>query len=461
MGYNYTIRYKNTQAHANADALSRLPMGFDKSFIDEDTMEINFIQRQLTEQFPLTPAEIALATSNDHTLRRIRQFTLTQWPSSFSRAKIPDLVPYFNHRHSLSVINGCILKDVQVIIPTELRPRVINMLHQGHIGLVKMKQLARSHCWWPKINKDILHAVRSCTVCAQTQIVPRQSFHSWEEAKEVWSRVHVDFAGPVWNSKWLIVIDTKSKFPIVADMKNDTSATKVCNVLDEIFDWLGPPEILVSDNGPPFNSYYMQLFYKRYGINHITTAPYHPASNGLAERFVRTFKEAMIKEQASGELNKEIALRHILRSYRWTPHTTTGLAPANIMFQHSVRTHLDMMKPIKSTRPKQVPKFSTGQFVWVLQHRKNSQAKWQEATIIKHISKMLYEVKLHDGRSYKCHINQLRPNHCTNTELTQTNSLPDDLLNSKTSLTCTRDKQSSTPRYPSRIRKPPPRYSPS
>ena len=69
MGYNYTIRYKNTQSHANADALSRLPMGFDKSFIDEDSIEINFIQPQLTKQFPLTSAEIVLATSNDHTLR--------------------------------------------------------------------------------------------------------------------------------------------------------------------------------------------------------------------------------------------------------------------------------------------------------------------------------------------------------------------------------------------------------
>ena len=114
-----------------------------------------------------------------------------------------------------------------------------------------------------------------------------------------------------------------------------------------------------------------------------------------------------------------------------------------------------MMKPINSTRPKKAPKFSTDQFVWVLQHRKDSQAKWQEATITKRLSKMLYEVKLHDGRSYKCRVNQLCPHHCTNTELTQTNSLLDDLLNSKSSSTSIRDKQSTATRNPSRIRKPP------
>ena len=150
MGYNYNIRYKNTHAHANADVLSRLPMKSDKSFIDDDTMEISFIHRQLIEQFPLNANEIALATTNDHTLCQVRQFILTKWPSSFCRSKNSHLVPYFNCRHTLSVINNCILKDVQVIIPTELRQRILHMLHRGHIGIIKMKQLARKYCWWPK-----------------------------------------------------------------------------------------------------------------------------------------------------------------------------------------------------------------------------------------------------------------------------------------------------------------------
>ena len=107
----------------------------------------------------------------------------------------------------------------------------------------------------------------------------------------------MDFAGLIWNSKWLILIDAKSKFPIVADMKNDTTAKNLRNTLEQVIDWFGPPETLVSDNGQPFNSYEMNQFYEKYGIDHITTAPYHPASNGIAERFVRSFKEAMLKEQ--------------------------------------------------------------------------------------------------------------------------------------------------------------------
>ena len=62
-----------------------------------------------------------------------------------------------------------------------------------------------------------------------------------------------------------------------------------------MFDFLGPPQTLVSDNGPPFNSFQMGKFYEKYGISHITTAPYHPASNGLAERFVRSFKDGNVE----------------------------------------------------------------------------------------------------------------------------------------------------------------------
>lgn len=53
------------------------------------------------------------------------------------------------------------------------------------------------------------------------------------------------------------------------------------------------PDQLVSDNGPQFISEEFGLFLKQNGVKHIKSSPYHPASNGQAERFVRTFNEAM------------------------------------------------------------------------------------------------------------------------------------------------------------------------
>jgi transposase InsO family protein len=462
MGYNYNIRYKPTQSHANADALSRLPVGPDESFIDEDAIQINFIQNQLPEQWLLKANEIATATTADPILHLVKKFTLTKWPCSISKKQNPELIPYFNNRHSLSVKNGCVLKDAQVIIPQQLHSRVIRMLHRTHLGIIKMKQLARTHCWWPTMTNDLLEISRSCSICAQSQSLPKPQFQSWEEPQQVWSRVHMDFAGPIWNSKWLIVIDAKSKFPMVVDMENDTTAKNLSHALERIIDWFGPPATLVSDNGPPFNSYEMNRFYDKYGINHITTAPYHPASNGLAERFVRSFKEAMSKEQHTGQTNKFLAVRNVLRSYRWTPHTSTGSSPANMMLRHSIRTEFDMMKPHESIQSSHQTKYSVGQLVWCLKYKINKRPNWQPGIITNNISSMIYEIKLSNGECHKRHLNQIRPRYGSSTPSSETNSLPDDLLNinSQSTAPAVTSSPPSSRRYPQRNRKPPDRYRP-
>ncbi|CAF5075213.1 unnamed protein product, partial [Rotaria magnacalcarata] len=258
-------------------------------------------------------------------------------------------------------VNGCLLKDVQVIIPKALQHKILQLLHRAHLGTVKMKQLARGHCWWPQMDKEISSTTNSCHICVTSATMPKEEFKPWPEPSDVWSRVHMDFAGPIWGSKWFIMIDAKSRFPFVADMGSDTTAKALCAVLEQAIDWLGPPETLVSDNGPPFNSYEMKSFYNKYGIQHVTTAPYHPASNGIAERFVRSFKEGMMKEQKTLGTTKNVALRRVLRSYRWTPHTITGISPADMLLQRSIRTELVRLKPKLSKEKCTETKFYTGQ----------------------------------------------------------------------------------------------------
>ena len=456
MGYSYNIHFKPTHCHANADALSRLPIRDDNSFLHDDVADINFIHEELENQWPLKAAEIATATDKDELLQLVRKFALTKWPDS--KIKDRKLLPYFNQRNFLSVINGCILRDTQVIIPDQLHDRVLRMLHNMHLGTVKMKQLARSYCWWPTINKDIEEVTRSCTVCSQLQPLPSQHFKAWEEPTHVWSRVHMDFLGPLWNSKWLVIIDAKSKFPVVADMGNNTTGKNLMDVLEQVIDWFGPPQTLVTDNGPPFNSYELIQFYGKYGINHVTTAPYHPASNGIAERFVRSFKEAMIKEQHMGQTDKFTALRGILRNYRWTPHTTTGISPANMMLQHSVRTPFDLMKPTELPEPIQNGKYSVGQSISILKHQLNKRPQWKPAIIIKQMSSMLYEVQSSDGQRHKRHQNQLRPRFPPKPEFSDDESLPDELFKSGSQYKPVQAGPVAPARYPTRNRQPPDRY---
>ena len=81
-----------------------------------------------------------------------------------------------------------------------------------------------------------------------------------------------------------------------------------------------------------------------YVIKHYRIAPYHPATNGAAERFVRTFKHALrVEKNDAGTANQKLA--QFLLQYRSTPHSTTGVFPAELYMKRQFWTHLDLMKP--------------------------------------------------------------------------------------------------------------------
>ena len=104
----------------------------------------------------------------------------------------------------------------------------------------------------------------------------------------------------------------------------------------------GLPETVVTDNGTCFTSSEFEGFLKKNGIKHFTSAPYHPASNGLAERAVQIVKKGL-KKMTEGSISERLA--RILMSYRLTPQTTTGISPAELLLGKRPRSRLDLLKP--------------------------------------------------------------------------------------------------------------------
>ena len=123
-----------------------------------------------------------------------------------------------------------------------------------------------------------------------------------------------------------------------------TSAQQTITELHRIFATYRLPESVVSDSGPQFISEDFQLFMKSNGIKHIRCSPYHPSSNGLAERMVRTFKKAM-KTSAAETTSASKNLSDFLFSYRTTPHSTTNEMPCQLFLGRNLRTRLDLLKP--------------------------------------------------------------------------------------------------------------------
>ncbi|PAA46019.1 hypothetical protein BOX15_Mlig017774g1, partial [Macrostomum lignano] len=206
-GYSYSIRFRKTAQHSNADGLSRLPLQMKDDSPDDDDRVC-----QLTGEFPLTAADVAAATKRDDELRDILRMIMTGWPELVP----PRLEPYFRRRLELSVEDGCVIWGTRVLVPEALRPGVLLELHVEHFGMARMKSVARTFVWWPGMDADIESVASSCQACQSVKLHPVLApLHPWVWPDQPWDRIHVDFAGPVRGRQFLLVVDAHSKWPHV------------------------------------------------------------------------------------------------------------------------------------------------------------------------------------------------------------------------------------------------------
>ena len=174
--------------------------------------------------------------------------------------------------------------------------------------------------------------------------------------------------------------------------------------------------MLVSDNGPQFTSAKFVEFVKANGIQHTRSSPYHPATNGEAERFVRTFKKAMKIGQIGGLTLAQCRLDNFLLTYRTTPHFTTGVPPCELLMGRSLHTRLDLLRPnniisrtvqrshsraIKQKQPStKLRTFDIGATVMV-KGFSGSGPDWVPGVIAQQIVPLTYLIDVFGGRLWK------------------------------------------------------------
>ena len=410
--YEYKISYKAGKSNCNADGLSRLPLP-----VMPDSVPLPGETILLMEHLKGTPVHsghIKEWTKRDPVLSQVLRYTLEGWPKI---ANSEELTPYYTKRTELSVEDGCILWGTRVIVPPQGRSKVLSELHEAHPGESRMKALARSYVWWPGLDQDIVKKVKDCNKCQANQKTPAEApLHPWEWPGLPWSRIHVDYAGPYKGEMFLVVINAYSKWLEVHCMKSTTSSATI-EKLREIFAIHGLPATLVSDNGSNFTSSEFEEFMKRNGIKHIKVAPYHPASNGLAERAVRVFKEGFEK---MGEGSIQTKLSRFLLSYRTTPHSTTGVPPSELLMKRKLRTQLDRLYPnvadrVRSKQSKQKAAhdyhakeriLDEGQAVYVKDFRYKE--TWMPGTVVDKTGPVSARIQLDDGSVIRRHQDHVR-----------------------------------------------------
>lgn len=405
--HDYDIRYKPGTQIGSADSLSRWPQPVPER-AEQELSEI-LLMAEKPDDFPFDAEHIAAETSKDKTLSQVTHYVQRGWPG---KVKGADLHTYWLHRMELSLQDGCLLLGNRVVVPPPLRAATLRALHKAHSGIVQTKALARSYIWWPHLNEDIEALVGQCNKCLEHRHMPPRSQHEWITPTRRWSRLHIDFAGPFRNKYFLIIVDAYSRWPEVFVVNNTTSAT-VIKYLRIVFANHGLCEILVSDNGTAFVSEEMKRYLRANKIRQITTAPYHPATNGLAERMVQTVKDKIRKMD---DMSWDIKIPNMLLSLRTTPCAGTNRSPAEVLMNRKLRTLLDVIHPDNIEREK------TEQQIMRNNQQRNRESevgnhvmyknysngpKWLPGKILDKHGPSSYSVLTEDGQVVKRHIDQI------------------------------------------------------
>ncbi|XP_029678775.1 uncharacterized protein K02A2.6-like [Formica exsecta] len=158
---------------------------------------------------------------------------------------------------------------------------------------------------------------------------------------------------------------------------------------------------------------YLNMYVAKYdGIIHKRMAPYHSASNGLAERFVQTLKQSLRKIKLTKD-NVKVNVQKFLFHYRITPIPELKKSPAEIMFGRKLRNRLDLILPkelafkVESMKcNNETRNFQVGAKIAAREYL-NKKINWRFGIVFRKLGKLHYLVKLENGKMWKRHVDQL------------------------------------------------------
>ena len=349
--YDFDIKYiKGTDNPS--DFLSRHISGpnVNYSTLSQSAEEyVNFIS---THAVPITMTltEIQEETDKDPTLSMLRTLIHNNSWHTVDNVNNPSVIKdelklFYKLKDELTVADNAplILRGSRLVLPQSLRKKAIELAHEGHQGIVKTKRLLREKIWFPNIDKTVEEMVQRCIPCQATgRESSPQPLQMVKLPPSPWHTVNIDFCGPFPSQDYfLVVIDAHSRFPEV-DIVSSTSAAAALPKLERIFATHGIPEVIKTDNSPPFPGKDFYQFIKDLGSRHKPSTPLWPHGNAEAENFMKPLEKAVRTAVVENKNWKRVINRFLL-NYRATPHSTTGKSPAELLFNRKIRTRLPEM----------------------------------------------------------------------------------------------------------------------
>ena len=234
------------------------------------------------------------------------------------------------------------------VIPSPLRERVFNLFQNpAHPSAKVTDRVIRKRYVWPSMRRDISDWCKACHECQQSKI----SWHNHLLPSEFtapdgrFRHVHMDIVGPLPISNGfkycLTIIDRFSRWPEAVPLTNIEAPTVCRAFVDQWITRYGAPETLTTDQGSQFESQLFSALLQLIGCNRIRTTAYHPASNGMIERWHRSLKAAIMCH-SNQEWTRSLST--VLLGLR-TNVLDIGASPAEFVFGATLRIPGEFVLP--------------------------------------------------------------------------------------------------------------------
>ncbi|XP_057704204.1 retrovirus-related Pol polyprotein from transposon 412 isoform X2 [Corythoichthys intestinalis] len=244
----------------------------------------------------------------------------------------------------------------QIVVPKPFRTQVLCLAHDhcmsGHLGVRKTYNRILRFFFWPGLKSDVVKYCQSCHTCQVSgkpnQVVSAAPLRPIPVVGEPFSHVIVDCVGPLPRTKSgniyiLTIMCASTRFPEAIPLRS-LKTRAIVKALVKFFSTFGLPKSIQSDQGSNFMSKVFAQVMSELNIKHHASSAYHPESQGALERFHQTLKSMLCKFCTESNREWDEGLPLLLFAIRETPQESLGFSPADLVFGHTVRGPLRLLR---------------------------------------------------------------------------------------------------------------------
>ncbi|KAK0143189.1 Retrovirus-related Pol polyprotein from transposon 412 [Merluccius polli] len=244
----------------------------------------------------------------------------------------------------------------QIVIPASFRDEVLSLAHDhhfaGHLAVNKTTDRILRHFFWPGLKRDVVRYCKTCHPCQITgkpnQVIPPAPLQPIPVSSEPFEHVILDCVGQLPKTKsgnqWLLTIMCSlTRFPEAIPLRRIT-APVIIKALLCFFSLFGLPKTVQTDRGTNFMSHVFAEAMRQLSVKHVKSSAYHPQSQGALERFHLTLKNILKTFCLEFERDWDEGVPLALFAVREVVQESLGFSPAELVFGHTVRGPLKLLK---------------------------------------------------------------------------------------------------------------------